>query len=195
MTLRILALSGSLRSASSNSALLRAGAALAPEGVTFDFYEGLGTLPPFDPGLDLDPTDYRAPGPVVDLRDRIAAADAVLICTPEYAFGMPGVLKNALDWIVGMGVIEAKPVAAWAASPMGTGPFGVGGSRAHQGLVWVLTALGTRYVKEAELILPLIRTKMDGAGNVTDPETIQALQAGVVALTQAAEARLSEGAP
>lgn len=185
MPVRILALSGSLRSASSNSALLRATAAMAPPGVTFDFYEGLGALPPFDPGLDLDPADYRAPAPVVDLRDRIAAADALLICTPEYAFGMPGVLKNALDWTVSMGVLEGKPVAAWAASPMGDGPFGVGGSRAHQGLVWVLTALGTRYVEAAALVLPLIRTKLDPAGHITDPETAKAIEKSLSLLLQA----------
>ncbi len=175
MPIRILALSGSLRPASSNSALLRAVAARAPEGVTFDFYEGLAALPPFDPGLDLDPSHDRAPAPVKELRDRIAAADALLICTPEYAFGMPGVLKNALDWTVSMGVMEGKPTAAWAASPMGQGPFGVGGSRAHQGLVWVLSALGTRYVEEAALILPLIRTKLDASGTLTDPATAKSL--------------------
>ncbi len=188
MTLRILALSGSLRPSSSNSALLRAAAAKAPEGVTFDFYEGLGTLPPFDPSLELDPVEYQAPAAVVDLRDRIAAADALLICTPEYAFGMPGVLKNALDWTVSMSVLEGKPVAAWAASPMGNGPFGIGGSRAHQGLVWVLTALGTRYVEEAALILPLIRTKMDAGGFITDPATDKAVDDSLFALLQAVTA-------
>ncbi len=182
MPVRVFALSGSLRPASSNTALLRAAAAHAPQGVTFDFYEGLGALPPFDPGLDLDPSKYLAPPPVVDLRDRIAAADALLICTPEYAFGMPGVLKNALDWTVSMSVMEGKPVAAWAASPMGHGPFGVGGSRAHQGLVWVLSALGTRFVEEASLVLPLIRTKLDGAGNVKDPATEKALDDSLQAL-------------
>lgn len=187
MPIRILALSGSLRPASTNTALLRAAAATAPEGVTFDFYEGLGALPPFDPGLNLDTLEYQAPAPVVALRDRIAAADALLICTPEYAFGMPGVLKNALDWTVSMGVVEGKPAAAWAASPMGTGPFGVGGSRAHQGLVWVLTALGTRMVEEAALVLPLIRTKLDAAGNVTDPATVKALKEGLQALVRALE--------
>lgn len=189
MPIRILALSGSLRPASSNSALLRAAAAMAPPGVSFDFYEGLGALPPFDPGLDLDPSHYRAPAPVVDLRDRLAAADALLICTPEYAFGMPGVLKNALDWTVSMSVMEGKPTAAWAASPMGTGPFGVGGSRAHQGLVWVLTALGTRYVEAAALILPLIRTKLDATGTLTDPATAKALDESLFALIQAVRAR------
>ncbi|HJV88852.1 MAG TPA: NADPH-dependent FMN reductase [Holophagaceae bacterium] len=185
MPIRILALSGSLRSTSTNTALLKAGAALAPAGTTFDFYEGLGTLPPFDPGLELDPTDYQAPAPLVDLRHRIAAADAVLICTPEYAFGMPGVLKNALDWIVGMGVIEGKPVAAWAASPMGMGPLGEGGSRAHQGLLWVLTALGTKQVTDAHRVFNRVKSRLDAEGRVSDPATSASIEAAVAALVQA----------
>lgn len=180
--MHLFALSGSLRPGSTNSALLREAARLAPPGTTVDLYEGLGALPLFDPALDLDPTDYRAPAPLMDLRVRLAAADAVLICTPEYAFGMPGVLKNALDWIVGMGVIEGKPVAAWAASPMGMGPLGEGGSRAHQGLLWVLTALGTRQVTEAHLVLNRIKSRLDAAGRISDPETERAVRAAVAAL-------------
>ncbi len=185
--MRIFALSGSLRPGSTNSALLREAARLAPAGTAFDLYEGLGTLPLFDPGLDLDPTDYQAPAPLVDLREHLRSADAVLICTPEYAFGMPGALKNALDWIVGMGVMEGKPVAAWAASPMGLGPLGEGGSRAHQSLLWVLTALGTRQVTEAHLVLNRIKSHMDAQGRVTDPETERMLQAAVAALVASAE--------
>lgn len=180
--MHLFALSGSLRPGSTNSALLREAARLAPAGTTFDLYEGLGTLPLFDPGLELDPTDYQAPAPLVDLRNRIAGADAVLICTPEYAFGMPGALKNALDWVVGMGVIEGKPVAAWAASPMGMGPLGEGGSRAHQGLLWVLTALGTRQVTGAHLVLNRIKSRLDGQGRITDPDTEALVRAAVADL-------------
>ena len=97
MTLRLLAISGSLRASSSNTALLRAPQALAPEGVEVEVYDGLADLPFFDPGLDLDPNSYRAPEPVLRLRAAIAAAQGLIFCTPEYAFGMPGVLKNALD--------------------------------------------------------------------------------------------------
>ena len=171
MPLRFLAVSGSLRATSSTSALLRALAAMAPAGVEVELYSGLGDLPWFDPDLDLDPTDYRAPAPVLDLRARIAAADGLIICTPEYAYGMPGVLKNALDWVVSMGVIEAKPVAALAASPSNSG-----GEKAYQGLLWVLTALNTRVLPEASFTVPRIRQKLGPDGAITDPGTARSLR-------------------
>ena len=181
MTLRFLAVSGSLRATSSTAALVQAIVALAPEGVEIDRYDGLGTLPFFDPDLDLDPNDYRAPVAVLDLRSRIAAADGLIFCTPEYAFGMPGVLKNALDWVVSMGVIEAKPVAALAASPSNTG-----GDRAHQGLLWVLAALNTRVLPQASFPLPRIGQKLGPDGAITDPATVQQLRGVLAALVAAA---------
>ena len=91
--MRILAISGSLRPASLNTSLVRAAAHLAPPDSDFTVYTGMGNLPHFSPELDTDP-----PLPAVaDLRAQLAAADLVLICTPEYAHGMPGSLKNLLD--------------------------------------------------------------------------------------------------
>lgn len=92
--MRVLALSGSLRRDSYNTALLRAAAAAAPQGVEVELYEGLASLPPYDADSDLG----AGPEPVQDLRDRIAAADALLVATPEYNGSIPGVLKNAVDW-------------------------------------------------------------------------------------------------
>lgn len=184
MTVRLLAISGSLRATSSNTALLRALAAMAPEGVAIDLYDGLGGLPYFDPGLDLDPNDYRAPEPVQDLRNRIAAAEGLIFCTPEYAFGIPGVLKNALDWVVSMGVIEGKPVVALAASPSNTG-----GDKAHQGLLWVLTALNTQILQEASFPLPRIRHRLNAAGEIVDPATDLALRTALDTLIEAVETR------
>lgn len=181
MPLRLLALSGSLRAASSNTALLHALAALAPPGVEVDVFEGLGDLPFFDPGLDLDPNDYRAPSPVLRLRERIASADGLIFCTPEYAFGMPGVLKNALDWVVSMGVIEGKPVMALAASPSNTG-----GDKAHQGLLWVLTALNTRILPEASFPLPRVRQRLGTGGEIADPATERLLRTALDTLVDAA---------
>lgn len=183
MTLRLLAISGSLRASSSNTALLHALRALAPAGVEVAVYDGLADLPFFDPGLDLDPNDYRAPGPVLRLREAIASAQGLIFCTPEYAFGMPGVLKNALDWVVSMGVIEGKPVMALAASPSNTG-----GDKAHQGLLWVLTALNTRILPEAAFPLPRIRQRLGGSGEITDPDTERLLRTALDALVMAVEA-------
>lgn len=181
MTLRLLALSGSLRTSSSSTALLRAMASLAPAGVEVDVYDGLGDLPFFDPDLDLDPHDYRASEPVLRLRAAIAAAEGLILCTPEYAFGMPGVLKNALDWVVSMGVIEGKPVMALAASPSNTG-----GDRAHQGLLWVLQALNTRVLPEASFPVPRIRQRLDRSGQITDPALERQLCTALEALAEAA---------
>src|SRR5215510_1063207 len=113
--MQILAISGSLRADSSNAALLRAAAACAPDGMEFRFYDRqLGGLPHFNP--DLDGEGAVAPPAVAELRALLGAADGVLICTPEYAHGIPGALKNALDWIVSSGELERKPVALIVAS-------------------------------------------------------------------------------
>lgn len=103
----ILAISGSLRSTSSNKTLLQAAAALAPDNVKIAFYESIANLPHFNPDIDTE----NPPSAVIDFRNHFQQADAVLICTPEYAHGVPGALKNALDWIVGSGELMHKPVA------------------------------------------------------------------------------------
>ena len=116
--MRILAISGSLRARSSNTELLRAAALVAPAGWTFDLYDGLGALPHFNP--DLDTEGSTPPEPVRDLRARIAAADALLICSPEYAHGVPGSLKNALDWMVSDAAMIGKPIGLLNASARST---------------------------------------------------------------------------
>ena len=105
--LRILAISGSLRAVSSNTHLLRAAAQLAPAGVDVVLYDGLAGLPHFNPDVE----ENVLPGPVADLRAAVGAADGLLISSPEYAHGVPGALKNALDWIVSSGELVGKPTA------------------------------------------------------------------------------------
>jgi NAD(P)H-dependent FMN reductase len=92
--MQLLAISGSLRGASSNTALVRAHVALAPAGVTVNVYEGLSALPHFNSDLD---GDTVSPG-VTDLRAQLRVAEGVITSTPEYAHDVPGSLKNALDW-------------------------------------------------------------------------------------------------
>jgi chromate reductase, NAD(P)H dehydrogenase (quinone) len=111
--MRLLAISGSLRAASSNTALVRAVAALSTGSVEVDVYEGLAEVPPFNPDVD----DAEAPPAVAAFRRRLDRADAVLISSPEYAHGVSGVLKNALDWIVGSGELIDKPIGLVNASP------------------------------------------------------------------------------
>src|ERR1039457_4670877 len=111
--MKILAISGSLQTRSSNTALLRVADAVAPTDVEVAVYEGVGSLPYFNPDLDRDP----APTAVGALRQSFQNADAALIATPEYAHAMPGALKNALDWLVGSGERYGKRVAVLCASP------------------------------------------------------------------------------
>ncbi len=141
--MRIQAVSGSLRANSTNSALVRAAEECADAEVDFAVFEGLDTLPHYSP--ELDRADVL-PASVLEWRKQLASADGVLICTPEYAFGMPGSLKNALDWVVSSGELWRKPVAALSASPSA-----LGGEKAHAALLLTLTALEAQTVEEASL--------------------------------------------
>ena len=137
--IRILAISGSLRKVSSNTALLNAAIVLAPEIVEIKLYGGLGDLPPFNP--DLEP--YEPPS-VTDFKRQLQGADGLLISSPESAHGVPGVLKNALDWLVSGEEFVYKPVALLNASP-------------HATLTEIITVMSGRLVPEASITLPLQR--------------------------------------
>jgi len=113
--MRALAISGSLRERSSNSALLRALAGLATADFEVSFYEGLSQIPPFNPDLD----DSSEHSPVNALRAAIRKSDVVIFSAPEYAHGIPGLLKNALDWIVSSGELSRKRVVLLNASARG----------------------------------------------------------------------------
>lgn len=107
--MRVVAISGSLDPLSANSALVRAAASHDQE-VDVHVWEGLADVPPFRPDVDGDEH-------VASLRRAVGSAHAVLIATPEYAGGMPGVLKNALDWLVGSGELYGKPLVVVSAAP------------------------------------------------------------------------------
>jgi NAD(P)H-dependent FMN reductase len=132
--MKIIAICGSLRSLSSNLALLRAAAKLATEVV---IYDRLASLPHFNP--DDDEEGATPPPEVVSLRALLAAADGILISTPEYAHGLPGSLKNMLDWLVSDGALVDKPVAILCASP-------IGGQFAQASLVETLRTMNWRVV-------------------------------------------------
>ena len=162
--LQIMAISGSLRSNSSNTNILKAIAGLAPENVVIHLYEGLDKLPHFNPDVD------EKNGYVADFRNKVDSADGVIISTPEYAFGIPGVLKNALDWIVSTGELNEKPAAAISASPLNTG-----GENALTSLLLTLTALGTIRNKFSSLAIPNIKSKLDASGTIIDNQLAESL--------------------
>ena len=162
-TIRILLVSGSMRSGSSNSAVLRTIQEIAPDGVETELYERLATLPHFNPDDDHDPLDPA----VLEMRAARAATDAVLFSTPEYAGALPGSFKNLLDWTVGGGEIYRKPVAWINASGL-SAP--TGGS-AHDSLRKVLGYTGAEIIEDACVRVPIARNLVGEDGVIRDEET------------------------
>jgi chromate reductase, NAD(P)H dehydrogenase (quinone) len=152
----VLAVSGSLRGQSTNTELLRACAMLAPADMRLELYEGIGWLPHFNP--DLDTT--APPAPVAAWRSRIAAADVLLISSPEYARGVPGVLKNALDWLVGGTEIIGKPVALLNGSPRA--------SHAQQSLATTLATISAKLIAEQPYHAPVLGRNVQANGIIGD---------------------------
>jgi NAD(P)H-dependent FMN reductase len=143
---RILAISGSLRAASSNSAILRAAARVAPAGMEVVIFDGIGRLPYFSPDLDRELDDPTLPPPVRELRAAIASTDAMIISSPEYAHGVPGVLKNALDWLVGGPEMVGRHVLL-----LNTSPSSVHG---YASLAETLRTMSARLVEVPPIELP-----------------------------------------
>jgi len=171
-TTQILAISGSLRSASLNTALLRAAARLAPTGMRIELFGELGLLPLFNP--DIEATDAPA---VANFRARLLAADGILIASPEYAHGITGVMKNALDWMVGCETFVNKPVALLNASPRAV--------HAQASLKETITTMSARIVDEASIAVPVLGAKLDEAGIVSHPEISAALREALMAFQAA----------
>jgi chromate reductase, NAD(P)H dehydrogenase (quinone) len=162
--MRILAISGSLRADSYNTALANAARELAPEGVEVEVYDGLALIPHYD--QDLDQEGVEAPAAVVELRRRIGEADALLLVTPEYNGSFTGVLKNAIDWASARhrgSWLRNKTVAVAGAT---TGQYGA--IWAQQDLKRVLGIAGARVVSE-ELPVSSASQKFDDEGRLLDP--------------------------
>lgn len=172
----ILAISGSLRARSSNTEVLRAAAIVAPSSVAVKLFDGLAELPHFNPDLDVE--GALLPEAVQRLRAEIGAADGLLICSPEYAHGVPGSLKNALDWLVSAPEMLFKPIGLWNVSPRST--------HAYTSLAETLRTMSTELVEGASMELPLAGSNLDAAGIAARPEWAAKLQASIGALIVAA---------
>ncbi len=164
--LRLMALSGSLRTASTNTALLRAAQRLAEPPLRIDVYDGLSTLPLFNP--DLDDAGTRVPEPVRALRDQVGSSDGLLIASPEYAHGVPGAFKNALDWLVSGPEFPGKPIALFHATTRGT--------HARAALAEILTTMSGIIVEDASVSLPLLGQSVEVEALVVDVERAQIIQ-------------------
>lgn len=170
-TVRLLGLSGSLRRGSSNTAMLQAMAALAPADVAVTVFDGLGALPHFNPDIENDPIDS-----VARYRAALARADGVLISCPEYAHGIPGMFKNALDWAVGSTELNDKPIALINPSPRAT--------YAQAALMEVLWTMQGRLIEDAFVAVHLMGRALPEGGIAADPEIAAKLRASLAIMAR-----------
>ena len=175
---RILAISGSLRAVSSNTSALQAAGLIAPDGMDIALYSGLANLPHFNPDLDQDPL----PVEVQALRRQVAESDALLICSPEYARGVAGSLKNALDWLVSGFEFPDKPVAVINTSQRS--------EHADAHLRLTLQTMSARVVQNASITLPLLGRNLDADGIASDPELSGSLRTALEELAGAIRQRI-----
>ena len=174
MALTILGIAGSLREASLNRALLRAAIELAPPGIAIETFD-LAPIPPYNGDIELSPPDS-----VRDLKARIRAADAVLFCTPEYNYSIPGVLKNAIDWAsrpYGDSAWNGKPVAILGASP---GMLGT--ARAQYHLRQMFIFLNMYPLNQPEVMIANAAERFDEQGNLNHEPTRAIIRKQLAAL-------------
>ena len=170
--MHVLSLCGSLREFSSNLSLLQAAQLLAPAEMAIEIYADLGQLPHFNPDLESNPPDL-----IVDLREQVGKADGLLISCPEYARGIPGSFKNALDWLVGSTTFPGKPVALFNASPRA--------SAAQAALRLVLETMSAHLVEEASITLSLLAKERDAGAIAADPVMATQISAALTAFAEA----------
>lgn len=163
--LRVLGVAGSLRQGSFNRALLLAAADLAPAGMTVQLFERLGDIPPYNEDVEAQ----GVPEPVAAFKEAIQQADALLVATPEYNYGIPGVLKNAIDWASrppGKSVLNKK-----AAAIMGATPGATGTARAQLALRQTFVFTETYALLRPEVLVAKASEKIDGGGYLKDEST------------------------
>lgn len=160
--IKILGISGSLRANSSASAILNVVAALVPGQVEFTIYNGLAGIPAFNDSNEI-------PEPVEDFIKLLSEADGIFFCIPEYAFGVPGALKNALDWTVSSSTaFPGKPVALITAA--------TGGDKAHAAFLLTLKAISTKIPEGATLLISFVRSKLNEKNEVKDIATLDSIR-------------------
>lgn len=172
----VLAISGSLRQNSINTALLRAAARLAPPGIQIQVYPGMAELPLFNIDLEANP-----PAAVARWRAAVAQADALLIASPEYAHGVSGVMKNALDWLVSLEAFYGKPVAVLNAQPRAL--------HADAALRETLAVMSAHLVAPASVAVELNASALTETGMSATPTVCATLAAALVALREVSARR------
>ena len=161
--IKIFAITGSTRKNSSNYKILK----YISENIKTDFeveiFEDLDELPHFNPDLDTE----NAPEKIISFRNKIAQADGIIICTPEYVFSLPGSLKNALEWCVSTTIFSKKKVGLITAS--------ASGEMGHDQLILIMKTLEAQFEDENLLLIQGVRGKINEEGKIINNETLVAL--------------------
>ena len=157
---KIIAISGSTRQNSVNLSLINAIAELTSDKLDINIFQRLSDIPHFNQDLDTGDPPER----VTDFRKQLKEADGVLICTPEYAMGMPGTLKNAIDWTVSSMEFSHKPVALITASSAG--------QKGHLSLMETLKVIESDIPDSSQLVISFVKTKVKG-NKITDADTLE----------------------
>ncbi|SRR5258706_7578009 len=161
MKKKILAICGSTRKTSSNLNLINAIVELTQEKFEISIFEGLEGIPHFNPDLD----NETPPETVKSFRKQLREADGILICTPEYAMGVPGTLKNAIDWTVSSCEFSHKPLALITASSQG--------ENGHESLLKTLRIIESNITDETQLVISYVKTKVSRDNKITDSPTLE----------------------
>lgn len=162
---KVIALCGSTRQNSTNHSLIRAIAALSKGSLKITLYDGIERLPQFNPDKDGD----NVVAEVSDLRHQLDNAEGIIICTPEYAHGVPGTLKNAIDWTISSSQFPHKPTMLITASTDGS--FG------HKALLETLKAIEAKNIDNLQLVISFAKTKINNENQITDEKTLHDVQA------------------
>ena len=160
----IIAIQGSTRKNATSNQLINAIATLYSEQLSINVYDDITLLPHFNPDDDNDNVAEE----VTDLRKQLQEADGILVCTPEYAHGVPGSLKNAIDWTVSSADFYKKPTALITASTDGS--FG------HAAMLEILKAIGAANIENLHLLISFVKTKVSKEGVITHAETLSAVK-------------------
>ncbi len=177
---KIFAICGSTRENSSNLQIIKAIEVLSAEIMEFEIYNELAHLPHFNP----DTGDAELPNAVAVFREKIGKADAVLICTPEYVFSLPGSLKNAIEWTVSTTLFSNKPVAIITASGRG--------EKAHESLQLIMKTIEAYMSASTQLLIQGARAKLDASGKIIDEITLKKIMELIAGLSSIIEEKLSE---
>lgn len=164
MSKKIVAIPGSVRKPSSVHLLIDAIAKCYPTALDWIIFEDIGNLPHFNTDFNTE----QVPPVVTAMREQLRSADAIIICTPEYGHGIPGSLKNAIDWNITSSGFSQKPVIAITAA--------TDGESAHRSLLETLRVLEATYTDELQCRIPFIKTKISPEADITDPDTLAAIR-------------------